>query len=248
MRIELSYQAILDLVDSLETKYPQLNLMDAPRYEIDYEVRNPSYSPLMVNDVPSIYIHLIIVRNNEELLFNVHGREVINGLQKTLAKTLNFKLTRDKKLIPINMPNTLHRTSMQDMEEMKMMVNVFARVLLYLKQPKKVVEVTQRPRKVASTNKKKYYRKNDVQYIYDTVYKINKVPKKSDAQDDAKHTKRDTTTDRKYFKDEWTRQGHYRYYRNEDGSIRKRVWIAKTTVHPKGETKDVKSIKVTKVK
>ena len=244
MRIELSYQAILDLVDSLETKYPQLNLMDAPRYEIDYEVRNPNYSPLMVNDVPSLNIHIVVMKNHNELLFNVSGREMGRGL----PKTLNFKLTRDKKIIPMNLPNTLHKTSMQDMEEMKMMVNVFARVLLYLKQPKKVVEIAQRPRKVASTNKKKYHRKNDVQYIYDTVYKINKVPKKSDVQDDAKHTKRDTTTDRKYFKDEWTRQGHYRYYRNEDGSIRKRVWIAQTTVHPKGETKDVKSIKVTKVK
>ena len=245
MRIELSYQAILDLVDSLETKYPQLNLMDAPRYEIDYEVRNPNYSPLMVNDVPSLNIHIVVMKNHNELLFNVSGREMGRGL----PKTLNFKLTRDKKIIPMNLPNTLYKTSMQDLGEMEMMVNVFARVLLYLKQPKRVVEVVEVPQEVKTTskNKKKYSRKSDVQYVYNTVYKINKIAKKSETQD-VKSIKRDSTSDRKFFKDEWTRQGHYRYYRNEDGSIRKRVWIAQTTVHPKGETKDVKSIKVTKVK
>ena len=38
----------------------------------------------------------------------------------------------------------------------------------------------------------------------------------------------------------WDREGHWRHYRNKDGSLRKRVWIATQTCHAKSASEEAK--------
>lgn len=256
-RIELSYQAIIDLLESSnDIVYPQKALMECQRYEIDYMIENPNYSALLMNSQKSISMRMIVIQNLNGLYFRVGAKD----FDINYPRILNFSLDNNNK-ISINdmsklatnpLDKQLLKTSdliikEEGKDEMLFMVNLFGRILEYLKKPKRVVEVSSHKREVNTPNKsnKKSNKKKKVQYVYDTLYKVNRL--NIEEPKEKKNKSSEEKTEREYFKEEWIRNGHYRHYRNEDGSIRKKVWIPQTVVHVKGKTKETRDIKITRV-
>lgn len=254
-RVELSYKAMTDLMESMDMVYPSKKLMESQKYEIDFPIVNPNHSPLSMDSQERLDLRMIVVSNNNGLFFRI-STKVFNIKYPIM---ISFLLNNENKIIIEDLSNfamnPLDKRMLQSTpfivreegrEQMEFMVSLFGKVLEYLKKPKRVVEVNTQRREVSKTQKSdKKSKKKNIQYVYDTIYKVSKI-----AIDKPKEVTKDSKQDkieREYFKDEWVRHGHYRHYRNDDGSIRKKVWIPQTVVHPKGKTKDLRDIRITKV-
>lgn len=115
------------------------------------------------------------------------------------------------------------------------------KILNHLDKPTTIKEIHRTKEPKRPTKKRKQNKKNNVQYVYKTVYKITNI------QSEKKTTRR-SSSEREWNKEEWTRRGHYRIYRDkETGEIKKKVWIDKTVCHAHGKIKKNQHYKITRI-
>lgn len=115
------------------------------------------------------------------------------------------------------------------------------KILNHLDKPTTIKEIHRTKEPKRPTKKRKQNKKNNVQYVYKTVYKVTNI------QPEKKTTRR-SSSEREWNKEEWTRRGHYRIYRDkETGEIKKKVWIDKTVCHAHGKIKENQHYKMTRI-
>lgn len=161
---------------------------------------------------------------------------------KKMLKSVEFTVNTTEK--PIYEVSYLASSELGDGTDLaEATLQFIGKLLNHLDKPTTVKEIhSVKELKTSSKKKKKAgKKKSPIQYVYKTVCKVTNIqPEKSAA--------RRPYSEREWNKEEWTRRGHYRIYRDKNtGEIKKRVWINSTTCHARGKIKTNQHMKITRI-
>lgn len=205
----------IDLVRNFNN-YPLLEgIIDVDLESYDRDKKNHIDIYFNARDYPKIFIK-VYVSVDEKLVFGM--KFIWNAISmKVGTKVINTELMPEKTELIF--------------ENISSMVTIVACVSAYIANCEPLLIAEQTKRKTDAPIQQNKLPKSQ---IHDTVrkaqtriYHLSEFKPKIEYQ---------------HHKESWFRRGYYRHYRNPDGSVKKKVWIAQTLCGPKKDKKPTPAV------